>query len=303
MSPHGGSAVALGLFDGVHLGHRAVLAMTAACAIAQQLTPCAFTFAADSIPAKQGVPLAFLYTDAQKRRLMQACGIAHVYCPTFSALRHLDGEAFCRHVLVEMLHAREVFCGDDFRFGAGAAWDVEALERFGAAMGFRVHRVPPVRWGTQVISSTAIRQAVRSGEMEQAQKLLGAPYQICGAVTHGKSLGHTRQVPTINLPFASGQLVPRHGVYVSYTRTSEGGYDSITNVGINPTVSDSQPPVAETYLLHFSGDLYDQPCQVELRHFLRAEQKFPDTDALYAQIAADQAACRQWLTQHPSGEA
>ena len=111
------SAVALGFFDGVHLGHRAVLGAAAQCAAAQGLMACAFTFAADSVPVKQGVPLTYLYTDAQKAELMQDCGIHGVYCPAFSELCALDGESFCRQVLVELLHAREVFCGGDFRLG------------------------------------------------------------------------------------------------------------------------------------------------------------------------------------------
>ncbi|MFR3040897.1 riboflavin kinase, partial [Ruminococcus callidus] len=100
------------------------------------------------------------------------------------------------------------------------------------------------------------------------------------------------------IPFAAGQLVPRYGVYVSRTHTPQGSFDSITDIGVKPTVSEAQLPAAETFLLHFSGDLYEQPCRVELLHFLRDEQKFPDVDSLYRQIAQDQKQCQEWLKQH-----
>lgn len=289
------SAVALGFFDGVHQGHRAVLRAAAECAAKQKRIPCAFTFSADSVPVKQGVPLTYLYTDGQKQALMADCGIRAVYCPAFASLCALDGEAFCRSVLVELLRAKEVFCGSDFRFGAKAAWDVESLRQFGERMGFAVHQVPPVLCDGEKISSTAIRNAVREGEPERAARLLGAPYHVSGRVVHGAALGRTRAVPTINIPFLAGQLVPRYGVYVSRTHTPQGVFDSVTDIGVKPTVSDAQAPAAETFLLDFSGDLYEQPCRVELLHFLRTEQKFPDVETLYRQIARDQEDCREWL--------
>lgn len=292
------SAVALGFFDGVHLGHRAVLYAAVECAREKQLMPCAFTFAADSVPVKQGVPLNYLYTDAQKYALMADCGVEGVYCPAFRELCALDGEAFCRKVLVELFHAREVFCGGDFRFGAKAAWDIAALDAFGRQMGFSVHQVEPVRCDGEKVSSTAIREAVKQGESERAARLLGAPYHVSGRVVHGAALGRTREVPTINMPFADGQIVPRYGVYVSRTKTPQGTFDSVTDIGVKPTVSEGRIPAAETFLLDFSGDLYEQPCTVELLHFLRPEQKFPDVEALYQQIARDQAECRAWLQRN-----
>lgn len=291
------SAVALGFFDGVHRGHRAVLREAVSCAAAQELVPCAFTFAADSVPVKQGTAISYLYTDEQKRALMEPCGIRFLYCPSFAALRELDGTTFCRQILVELFHAKDVFCGGDFRFGKHAAWDFAALCRLGSEMGFRVHRVEPVLCGGEKISSSMIRQALLHGRPEYAAQLLGISYYVSGSVVHGAALGRTRAVPTINIPFASGQLVPQHGVYVSRTHTAQGVWDSITNIGIKPTVSDAGTPGAETFLLDFSGDLYEQPCRVELLHFMRAEQKFPDVEALYRQIAQDQKNCREWLQE------
>lgn len=291
-------AVALGFFDGVHCGHRAVLKAAVACAETQNLLPCAFTFAADSIRVKQGVPLSYLYTDAQKQSRMEDCGIRAVYCPPFSDLHTLGGEAFCRRVLVELFHAKEVFCGGDFRFGAKAAWDFDALCAFGKSMGFRVHLVDPVMCGTEKISSRMIRQALLDGEPEYAAKLLGAPYRIIGKVAHGNAIGRTKEVPTINMPFANGQLVPKYGVYVSRTQTPQGEYDSITNIGVKPTVSESGIAGAETYLLDFSGDLYETSCSVELLHFLRPERKFSELNELYHQIAEDQKNCRLWRQEN-----
>ena len=121
------SAVALGFFDGVHLGHRAVLQAAAECAERQHLRACAFTFAADSVPVKQGTPLRYLYTDAHKFALLEACGMEAVFCPPFPSLCQLDGAAFCRTVLQDLFGAEEVFCGSDFRFGAKAAWGIDAL--------------------------------------------------------------------------------------------------------------------------------------------------------------------------------
>ncbi len=295
------SAVALGFFDGVHRGHRGVLHAAAVSAQRSGLVPCAFTFAAASVPAKQNQPLEYLYTDAQKCMLLEKCGITAIYSPAFQELKALDGESFCRRILKEHLMAEEVFCGGDFRFGAKAAWDFDALCAFGVAMGFRVHRVEPVRCGGEKISSTMIRHALRTGKPEEAASLLGAPYQICGQVEHGAALGRTKAVPTINIPFADGQLVPRYGVYVSRTHTPEGIWDSITDVGVKPTVSTEHHPIAETFLLDFSGNLYETPCMVELLHFLRPERQFSDVDALYRQIARDQENCRAWLQSNVGG--
>jgi riboflavin kinase/FMN adenylyltransferase len=292
------SAVALGFFDGVHLGHRAVLQEATACAEKKGLVPCAFTFAADSLPVKQGTKLRYLYQDEQKRQLLQACGIQRVLCPAFSQLCDLDGETFCRQILVEQLHAKDVFCGSDFRFGKKAAWDISDLKAFGEIFGFAVHVVSAVCCEGEKVSSTAIRKALENGCPEQAAKLLGAPYVIYGTVCHGKALGRTHFVPTINLPFGENQLLPRFGVYVSQTETPSGCYDSITNIGVNPTVKEDDCPVAETFLLDFTGDLYTQTCKISLHHFLRPEQRFATTEALYAQIAKDQEACRLWRKGH-----
>lgn len=291
------SAVALGFFDGVHQGHRAVLRAAAECA-AQQLSACAFTFAADSVPVKQGAALEYLYTDAQKFSLLEECGIHTVFCPEFPELCALDGKAFCFQVLVQLFHAKEVFCGGDFRFGAKAAWNINSLREFGEQMGFAVHQVAPVCCDGKIISSTAIRNAMKQGEPELAAKLLGAPYQVSGNVVHGTALGRKHAVPTINIPFVPGQLVPKHGVYISRTHTKQGVFDSVTDIGVKPTVSRAQIPAAETFLLDFSGDLYEQPCTVELLHFLRPEQKFPDVKTLYQQIAQDQENCRNWLAEN-----
>lgn len=301
------SAVALGFFDGVHLGHRAVLRAAADCAAEKGLLSGAFTFAADSVPVKQGRTLSYLYTDRQKMQELEACGIERVYCPPFSQLCALDGAAFCREVLAGLFHAREVFCGGDFHFGAKAAWDVASLRQFGAEMGFAVHQVAPVLADGEKISSSTIRQALLDGKPEQAAALLGAPYAVLGNVVHGAALGRTHAVPTINIPFAAGQLVPRYGVYVSRTHTPQGCFDSVTDIGIKPTVSEAQLPAAETFLLDFSGDLYEQPCRVELLHFLRGERKFPNVEQLYRQIAQDQKDSREWLkqseTETPAGRA
>lgn len=293
---HSGAA-ALGVFDGVHKGHRKVLDAAVKCAKECGLIPCAFTFAAASMPVKQGNVLTYLYTDAQKRRLMAQCGIEAVYAPPFSAVQALDGEAFCRQVLVEQLHAVHVFCGKDFRFGVGAGWGVDDLCAFGASMGFQVHPVEPVLCGGSKISSTMIRRLLQAGKPEEAAQLLGAPYQLCSLVEHGAALGRTKAVPTINMSFAEGQLVPKYGVYVSRTHMAEFSWFSVTNIGVKPTVSDRGQAGAETFLLDFSGDLYGRECRVELLEFLRPEKCFPDVDSLYRQIAKDQAECRRriWM--------
>lgn len=297
------SAVALGFFDGVHIGHREVLRQAVAYSQEHGTIPCAFTFAASSLPVKQGASLLYIYPDSQKTALLDACGIQSVYSPEFSRLCDMDGETFCRRVLKERFSAQAVFCGRDFHFGAKAAWGYADLQAFGQMYGFSVHLVEPVRYQGEVVSSTRIRRALSDGDMDLAAALLGAPYAVQGIVQHGNAFGHTKQVPTINLAFAPGQMVPRYGVYVSRTHTHQGVYPSVTNVGVRPTVSDSKTPNAESYLLNFSGNLYTQLCQVDLLYFLRDEQQFPNTDALYRQIAQDQAQAQAYFAaaSHPQG--
>lgn len=282
----GRSAAALGLFDGVHLGHRSILDSAVKCK-RDGLIPAVFTFRTESFPRKHGKPFEFLCTDSQKLRLLESMGIEAVYSPDFADIQEMDGETFCREVLAGTLRAEKVFCGSDFRFGRKAGWCFDDLKKFGMEMGFEAVLVDAVMQGGQEVSSTRIREHLKAGEPEKAAELSGRYYAVTGEVLHGKALGRTIDFPTINQPFKKGQLVPRKGVYLSRVHTPEGIYNGITNIGVKPTVSEENIPLAETYLFDFSGDLYGQDCTSELIRFIRPEQKFESITALRTAIAQD----------------
>ncbi|HBD71371.1 MAG TPA: riboflavin biosynthesis protein RibF, partial [Ruminococcus sp.] len=179
-----------------------------------------------------------------------------------------------------------------------AAWGVADLAAFGETFGFTVELIDAVEQDGAVISSSRIRQLLLDGKIQQANRLLGAPYQISGIIQHGAALGRTIQFPTINLSFAPEQLVPLYGVYRAKVYLKDGSvWNGVTNIGTKPTVSNACIPVAETHLLGFQGDLYGQFCRIELLDFLRKEQKFSGLDELKAAIADNirtvQAACKQ----------
>ncbi len=283
-------AIALGLFDGVHLGHRAVLRAAVDAAAQNDLLPAVYTFA-DEMAGKTG---EYLYPPTQRWKLFRECGAALTICAQFADVRDLSGEAFAEKLAREE-SAAYVCCGRNFRFGKGAAWDADDLRAFGETYGFGVTVVPDVAADGVKVSSTVIRQLLTEGRTEQANRLLGAPYCILQTVRHGAELGRTIGFPTINQPFRQGQLVPKHGVYVSETVTPDGRhFPSLTNIGMKPTVHYHGLPLAETYIEGFSGSLYNKEVCVYLHRFLREEQKFDSVEALTTQMQEDLRMCKEF---------
>ena len=278
------TAIALGLFDGVHLGHRAVL--NAALRQAENgLAPMLFTFPAETA-AQKGA--GFLYPTPVRNALFAECGeFAGLHIPDFADVRDLDGETFAGELLSGQDGAAFVACGRDFRFGRGAKWDTDDLVRFGKVYGFTVEIVEDVTALGGKVSSTRIRECLLAGDIRLANTLLGAPYRITQEVTHGAHLGHTIGFATINQSFAEGQLVPKFGVYASETLTPAGWRQSVTNIGVKPTVGYTGAPLAETHILDFSGDVYGETLTVTLTGHIRDEQKFNSLEALVAQMHTD----------------
>lgn len=285
------TAVALGMFDGVHLGHRHVLALVREQAN-NGLTPSVFTFATESVGIKHDAALDFLYPTEQKCSLLKECGMQRIYHPPFADICGMEGEEFVQKILVQRFSAAYVCCGKDFRFGRKAAWNVQDLQKFGAQCGFAVRIAEDVLHNGRPVSSSRIRAHLLNGEIAQANMLLGSPYTIEQTVTHGAQLGRTIGFPTINQVFAEGQLVPKFGVYASETVVDGVTYPSLTNVGRKPTVRYDGLPLAETYIIGFAGDVYGKQLPVSLRRFLRPEMKFDSIEALTAQMQRDLQECR-----------
>ena len=278
------TSVALGLFDGVHLGHRAVL-KTAAAQKMNGLTPCAFTFPPESTAGKNA---EYIYSDKEKQMLLtSSCDIAKIFSPQFSEICMMDGDTFARSILRKELNAVYVACGKDFRFGKDAAWGIDELAGFGRKYGFIVQAVDDVCCGNERVSSTAVRKLLQKGELRRANLFLGEPYMIMKEISSGAQLGRTIGFPTANQLFSKGQLVPAYGVYASRTLYEGKWYPSMTNIGIKPTVSYGGAPLAETYISGFSGDLYGKTVQVVLLDFIRPEKRFSDLDELKQQIRRD----------------
>ncbi len=275
---------AIGNFDGVHLGHRALIS-----AAAKKTGGCTksavFTF---TQPSSREMGGARLITSPEERfSYFLKLGIDIVFLEEFSAVRELSAEDFVKHVLFENCHVRNAVCGFNFRYGKGAMGTAEALKADMEALGGKAVVIPPYRMGESVVSSTEIRAALERGDVMAARKMLGRPYALTAEVLHGKKLGRTLGFPTANQKFPIGRQIPRFGVYAVAVEADGAFYTGVANVGVRPTVENTEEGNVETHLFHFGGDLYGKTVTTYFYKFLRPEQKFANVCELQAAVDAD----------------
>ena len=279
--------IALGFFDGVHLGHGALLRRVTERAGELNAIPAAVTFDAHpkSIILGQGSPL--LTTPSDRADLMQRLyGIRDIIVTPFDdRLMHMDWRAFVTDYLVARNNAVHLVAGHDFRFGYMGQGNAQRLQQLCAQLGIGCDIIPSVSVDEITVSSTYIRTLVAQGEMERAAQFLGHPFCLTEQVRHGKKLGSRLGFPTVNLRFQPGVIVPAHGVYATLVTLEDGSkYPAVTNVGVRPTVDDNGSVTVEGYLLGFSGDLYAQRVHMEFYKFLRKERKFATLEELQAEV-------------------
>lgn len=269
-------ALALGYFDGVHLGHRAVIEAAAQVARQEGLALAVFTFA---LGQKPGVETALLQTEEQKRRALAELGVEYCFSPPFESFRGLGPQQFFDEVLVKACRAQALFCGQDFAFGQNRAGDAAALQKMSTAENIEMQTVPTAEFEGQPISSTRIRAALASGDMRKVNAMLGRPYEIAFPVVHGQHLGSSLGFPTINQVFPQGLQAPRMGVYVTKTQVGDKEWPSATGYGSRPTVG-GQNPTCETFIPGFSGDLYGTSPRVKFYEYMAEAQKFETPQVL-----------------------
>ena len=288
--------LAIGNFDGVHLGHAALVKRLATVAAGLQLAPTVLSFephpreffAPASAPARL-TPLR------EKLELLAECGARQaMICPFNAAFAALTAEEFIEQVLVNGLQVRHLIIGDDFRFGRGRTGDFALLQAAGQRFGFAVEAMGSVVVDGERVSSSGVRRALAEGDMEHAARLLGRPYVIDGQVAHGQKLGRQLGFATANLRIKHDPP-PMTGVFaVEVGGLGPQPLPGVANLGVRPTVGGVRP-LLEVHLFDFNRDIYGAHISVRFVHKLRAEQRFPNFDALKAQIAADAAAARSFF--------
>lgn len=299
--PGGRSCVlTIGNFDGLHLGHQALLGLLAEEAEARGLPASVLTFephpreyfAPDDAPAR-------LTSLREKRPLLTACGVDRVHVQRFDArFARLSAQEFIDAILVRGLKARHLLVGDDFRFGDGRVGDFALLQAAGRQHGFTVEAMPTLAVAGERASSSAVRKTLAEGDLAHAARLLGRPYGMTGRVTHGDRLGRRLGFPTLNLPFRHRRPALSGVFAVTVEDLAATPIPGVANVGWRPTVGGTPRPRLEVHLLDWQGDCYSARVRVNFFHKLRGESRFPSLDALKAQIALDAAAARDWFSRH-----
>lgn len=287
---------ALGFFDGVHLGHRALL--TACCDLAEKMgcEPAAITFESHPQSLFSANPPALLTTVRDRDALLKRGGIRHVLSlPVSKEVMSTHWEQFLEQLLAQ--GAAGFVCGDDFHFGSRGAGNAQSLRAFCRQRDLPCIIVPEQLLDGRRISSSLIRALIEAGDMEKANRYLGHPHVLSGQVLHGQKLGRTLGVPTANLAIPHGITVPKFGVYACRAHIDGKSYCAVANVGTRPTVNGSSITV-EPWILDFEGDLYGQMLRLEFCRFLRPEIKFPDLAALQQQIRQDADQTRRYFQTH-----
>lgn len=287
------AAVALGCFDGLHLGHQRVIGAARAPGLAQSV----LTFA-DPLEELGGKSGGQLVTKRQKLRLLERMGVQQVYSLRFAAIKNMSPEQFVDDVLVEVCHAKKVCCGFNFTFGYRGAGRAETLQALCTARGIACEIVPAVEIGGEAVSSTRIRALVTNGDVAQAEQLLGRPFGFDFEIVRGRQLGRTLGTPTINQVFTEGFVLPRFGVYASLVSLNDGDYYGVTNVGVKPTVG-ADAPLSETWIPAYNGeDLYGENIRVDLVDFIRPEVKFDSVKELQENILRDGETAKKMIAAY-----
>jgi riboflavin kinase/FMN adenylyltransferase len=285
-------ALAIGNFDGMHLGHRAILEALVARAQEQGLLPCVMTF--EPHPREFFTPLtapARLTSLREKLEMFEEAGVANVYlCRFDETFASIGAQAFM-HDILQKLDARLIMVGNDFRFGADRAGDLPLLR----AAGFEVVSVPDVTLDGERVSSTAIRRALADGDLDRAARLLGHPYSLSGHVTHGDKLGRELGYPTANIHMLHDRP-PLLGIYaVKLSGIAEVALPGVASLGVRPTTKENGRPTLEVHLFDFDQNIYGRHVHVIFLKKLRDEEKFPDLEALTRQIAIDEQMARDFF--------
>lgn len=287
------SAVALGKFDGIHLGHRRLLERVLE---QKKRGLCTVVFTFDTSAASFfGGETKELSTREEKRQAFSRLGIdVLIEFPLNRETAATEPADFVARYLAGQMRTDYLCAGPDLSFGKGGEGDYALLAGYAGVYGYQVELIDKVRVDGEEVSSTRVRQAVRAGEMEKVSAMLGAPYCVSGKVVHGRQLGRKLGMPTANLLPDERKLLPPNGVYYSRARLGEKVYRGISNVGYKPTVSEEKIMGVETYLYDFAEEVYDRDMTVELLAFRRPEMAFESVEALRRQIGADVEAGRKF---------
>lgn len=295
---HAGCVLTIGNFDGVHRGHQAVLRQLQLKAKELGLPSCVMVF--------EPQPLEFFSPSTAPARIsrlrdkyhaMASLGIDRLLCVKFDHhFAQLSADDFIKQVLVAKLNVRFLVVGDDFRFGIKRCGDFSLLHQAGEKYGFQVLSTDTLLHDEQRVSSTLLREALKTGNMTHVERMLGQPYTIHGRVAHGAKLGRTIGFPTANIHLKR-LVVPLQGVFAVIVDVDNQKYTAVANIGFRPTVNGTRSQL-EVHLFDFNGNLYGKRLQIEVCHKLRDEQKFESFAALQAQITEDARQAREWFAEH-----
>lgn len=293
VAPGRPTAVTIGVFDGVHLGHQYLIGRLRALAEARGLASVVLTFHPAPVSVlRADVRISYITTLDDRLRLLRGLGVDVVDRLTFtSELAQVSAHDFSGGLRAE-LDLRLLVGGPDLAVGRAREGSVEWLRAHGPALGFDLEVVPFLADGDRKMGSSAIREALAQGDVETAARMLGRPFSLHGPVVHGAHRGRSIGFPTANIAVGADLAIPAFGVYVTRAYVGEASYPAVTNIGRRPTFDDGRPSI-EPHILDFEGDLYGRELRIELLKRLRGEQKFSGVDELLAQIRRDVAAVRE----------
>lgn len=297
-TPDRGSIITIGVFDGVHLGHKNLISHTKELASQQGLCSIIITF--DKHPQEILTPEShppFLTDTAEKTSLLKKEGTDAVIVLTFTPeLSRLGAREFVS-LLQQKLLMKGLVIGPDFALGKQGEGNIPTLKQLGSEMGFTVTVISPVKINGEIVSSTVIRKAMASGDMEKVRRLMGRPFSLHGKVIHGHGRGTGLGFPTVNLDILPGQSLPPDGVFATLARVDNRTFDSVTNIGCNPTFGQNKRTV-ESFLLDFRNNLYEHEVKIDFIRKLRGETKFNSPEELVKQIYKDISEARRILRKH-----
>lgn len=279
--------IALGCFDGIHIGHQRIINSMCGYSKEHSVTAAVFTFDVSPAALLGKTPRRSLLGRDDKMDILERLGVEKCFSVDFSSVRNISPEDFIKDILIDKIGVRAVFCGFNFHFGRNAAGTSDILAELCRKYGIEAYVSSPVCYGDRAVSSGRIRDMIEQGDVLTANRLLGRPFSVVQVITEGKHNGRTVGVPTINQNLPEGFVTPRFGVYASYVYIDGKRYESITNVGVRPTVGGVNKNIETHILGRFYGDLYGKRVRTQLLEFVRDEKKFESLEELSEQIKTD----------------